>query len=53
MMMTRVTQAQVGDMFMVRNAGNMIPHATKYGAVLEATQIRIILNIFYGRTVRF
>lgn len=27
----RFTQAQVGDMFVVRNSGNMIPHAQNYG----------------------
>jgi len=27
----RFTQAQVGDMFTVRNSGNMIPHAQNYG----------------------
>ena len=27
----RVTQSQVGDMFVVRNSGNMIPHARNYG----------------------
>jgi len=31
MLATRFTQAQVGDMFMVRNAGNIVPHATSYG----------------------
>jgi carbonic anhydrase len=31
MMMTRIMQAQVGDMFVVRNSGNMIPHAINYG----------------------
>jgi len=29
---TRVTQSNVGDMFVVRNSGNMIPHARNYGA---------------------
>jgi carbonic anhydrase len=27
----RFTQAQVGDMFVVRNSGNMVPHAQNYG----------------------
>ncbi|CAD5219166.1 unnamed protein product [Bursaphelenchus okinawaensis] len=27
----RFTQAQVGEMFVVRNSGNMIPHAQNYG----------------------
>jgi len=27
----RFTQAQVGDMFVVRNSGNMLPHAENYG----------------------
>lgn len=31
MLATRFTQAQVGDMFVVRNAGNIVPHATTYG----------------------
>uniref|UniRef100_A0A914W044 Carbonic anhydrase n=1 Tax=Plectus sambesii TaxID=2011161 RepID=A0A914W044_9BILA len=29
---TRFTQAQVGDMFVVRNAGNIIPNAVNYGS---------------------
>uniref|UniRef100_A0A915L115 Carbonic anhydrase n=1 Tax=Romanomermis culicivorax TaxID=13658 RepID=A0A915L115_ROMCU len=31
MMATRFVQAQAGDMFMVRNAGNLIPRANTYG----------------------
>ncbi len=27
----RFTQTQVGDMFIVRNAGNMVPHSSKAG----------------------
>ena len=27
----RFTQSQVGDMFVVRNSGNMIPHSNNYG----------------------
>lgn len=27
----RFVQAQVGDMFVVRNSGNMVPHADNYG----------------------
>ncbi len=30
---TRVTQSNVGDMFVVRNSGNMIPHARNYGTL--------------------
>uniref|UniRef100_A0A1I7X7B7 Carbonic anhydrase n=1 Tax=Heterorhabditis bacteriophora TaxID=37862 RepID=A0A1I7X7B7_HETBA len=29
---SRFTQSQVGDMFVVRNSGNMIPHANNYGS---------------------
>ncbi|PAV60762.1 hypothetical protein WR25_25427 [Diploscapter pachys] len=32
MLPARVTQSQVGDMFVVRNSGNMIPHARNYGS---------------------
>jgi len=32
----RFTQAQVGDMFVVRNSGNMIPHAINYGQLVGA-----------------
>uniref|UniRef100_A0A7E4UX30 Carbonic anhydrase n=1 Tax=Panagrellus redivivus TaxID=6233 RepID=A0A7E4UX30_PANRE len=31
MLPARITQSQVGDMFVVRNSGNMIPHARNYG----------------------
>ena len=31
MLPARFTQSQVGDMFVVRNSGNMIPHAKNYG----------------------
>lgn len=33
MMATRFTQAEAGDMFMVRNAGNLIPRANLYGQI--------------------
>ncbi|GMR49718.1 hypothetical protein PMAYCL1PPCAC_19913, partial [Pristionchus mayeri] len=33
MLPARFTQSQVGDMFVVRNSGNMIPHANNYGPV--------------------
>lgn len=33
MLPARFTQSQVGDMFVVRNSGNMIPHAKNYGWV--------------------
>ncbi|KAK5971175.1 hypothetical protein GCK32_001389 [Trichostrongylus colubriformis] len=32
MLPARFTQSNVGDMFVVRNSGNMVPHATHYGA---------------------
>ncbi|CAD6198090.1 unnamed protein product [Caenorhabditis auriculariae] len=31
MLPARITTSQVGDMFIVRNSGNMIPHAKNYG----------------------
>ncbi|ULT92946.1 hypothetical protein L5515_010008 [Caenorhabditis briggsae] len=31
MLPARITSSQVGDMFVVRNSGNMIPHANNYG----------------------
>nr|pir hypothetical protein Y116A8C.28 - Caenorhabditis elegans [Caenorhabditis elegans] len=31
----RITSSQVGDMFVVRNSGNMIPHANNYGKILR------------------
>ncbi|TMS38138.1 hypothetical protein L596_004929 [Steinernema carpocapsae] len=31
MLPARFTQSQVGDMFVVRNSGNMVPHAQNYG----------------------
>lgn len=31
MLPARFTTSQVGDMFVVRNSGNMIPHANNYG----------------------
>jgi len=31
MLPTRFTQAQVGDMFVIQNSGNIIPHAKNYG----------------------
>uniref|UniRef100_A0A8R1E268 Carbonic anhydrase n=1 Tax=Caenorhabditis japonica TaxID=281687 RepID=A0A8R1E268_CAEJA len=37
MLPTRFTQSQVGDMFVVRNAGNMIPDAPNYGAFSEVS----------------
>lgn len=35
MLPTRFTQSNVGDMFVVRNAGNMIPDARRYGVTSE------------------
>ncbi|WKY14472.1 hypothetical protein Q1695_000203 [Nippostrongylus brasiliensis] len=35
MLPTRFTQSNVGDMFVVRNAGNMIPDAPRYGVSSE------------------
>ncbi|CAB3409368.1 unnamed protein product [Caenorhabditis bovis] len=32
MLPARITSSQVGDMFVVRNSGNMIPHANNYGS---------------------
>ncbi|CAD6194288.1 unnamed protein product [Caenorhabditis auriculariae] len=37
MLPTRFTQSKVGDMFVVRNAGNMIPEAPNYGFSSEVS----------------
>lgn len=37
MLPTRFTQSNVGDMFVVRNAGNMIPDARRYGKLLRSS----------------
>ncbi|CAB3400100.1 unnamed protein product [Caenorhabditis bovis] len=37
MLPTRFTQSQVGDMFVVRNAGNMVPDAPNYGRFSEVS----------------
>ncbi|PIC18649.1 hypothetical protein B9Z55_024466 [Caenorhabditis nigoni] len=37
MLPTRFTQSAVGDMFVVRNAGNMIPAAPNYGSYSEVS----------------
>ncbi|KAF1748068.1 hypothetical protein GCK72_024535 [Caenorhabditis remanei] len=37
MLPTRFTQSRVGDMFVVRNAGNMIPEAPTYGTSSEVS----------------
>uniref|UniRef100_A0A1I7X600 Carbonic anhydrase n=1 Tax=Heterorhabditis bacteriophora TaxID=37862 RepID=A0A1I7X600_HETBA len=37
MLPTRFTQSKVGDMFVVRNAGNMVPDAQNYGFSSEVS----------------
>ncbi|VDM64099.1 unnamed protein product [Angiostrongylus costaricensis] len=37
MLPARFTSSQVGDMFVVRNSGNMIPHANNYGKMLNTS----------------
>merc|ERR1719516_800586 len=38
MLPTRFTQTNVGDMFIVRNAGNMVPHASTVSPKAVATE---------------
>ncbi len=38
MLPTRFTQTHVGDMFIVRNAGNLVPHSRLYGIESTTTE---------------
>ena len=38
MLPTRFTQTHVGDMFIVRNAGNLVPHSRLYGIDSTTTE---------------
>eukprot|EP00088_Acartia_fossae_P001374 TRINITY_DN10533_c0_g1_i2.p1 TRINITY_DN10533_c0_g1~~TRINITY_DN10533_c0_g1_i2.p1 ORF type:complete len:309 (+),score=56.90 TRINITY_DN10533_c0_g1_i2:96-1022(+) len=42
MLPTRFTQTQVGDMFIVRNAGNMVPHSSKVSLTAVATEPAVL-----------
>jgi len=42
MLPTRFTQTQVGDMFIVRNAGNMVPHSSKVDKTAVATEPAVL-----------
>ena len=41
-MLFRFTQTQVGDMFIVRNAGNMVPHSSKVSSKAVATEPAVL-----------
>lgn len=40
--MLRFTQTQVGDMFIVRNAGNMVPHSSLVSPTAVATEPAVL-----------
>jgi len=42
MLPSRFTQTQVGDMFIVRNAGNMVPHSSKVSKTAVATEPAVL-----------
>jgi len=42
MLPSRFTQTQVGDMFIVRNAGNMVPHSSKVSQLSVATEPAVL-----------
>lgn len=42
MLPSRFTQTQVGDMFIVRNAGNMVPHSSKVSPTAVATEPAVL-----------
>lgn len=51
--MLRFTQTQVGDMFIVRNAGNMVPHSSKVSPSAVATEPAVLELACVINTVSF